>query len=394
MTIREPRASETAPLLHNLLLFGRVCRGLGLAVTATCIEDAARALTWTRLSRKTDVQSALRALFVTRQADLDTFDAAFRLFWRKPSRFGPGLDLRSLGEPSRRRETQFVPPSATESIDRPGRQDDSEPWVTLLPVYSSQEVLRRKDFGSMTPQEAAEVKRWISGMRFSLGLRKTRRSRRGHGAALDARRLLRHSLRFGGEVVELPSREPKFRPRRVVLLCDVSGSMERYTRLLLHFMHVLALRLTQIESFVFATRLTRITRALRRKSVDRALAEIGGQVRDWGGGTRIGEALHSFRYDYSRRVLGWGAVVLLISDGWDRGEPELLKREAAHLARACHRFIWLNPLLGGEGYQPLTRGAAALLPHVDDFLPVHNLASLEKLGKLLGGIAERRHARD
>ena len=193
-----------------------------------------------------------------------------------------------------------------------------------------------------------------------------------------------------GEPVSIPRRVRKLKPRRLILISDISGSMEAYTRILLQFMHALTFHRTRIESFVFSTRLTRITRSLGRKSVDQALREVGGQVKDWGGGTRIGHCLREFNFRWSRRVLGWGSVVLLITDGWDRGEPDLLDREAARLHRSVHRLIWLNPLLGRTGYQPLTVGARALLPHIDRFLPVNNLASLEELSITLQGIGESR----
>jgi uncharacterized protein len=188
-------------------------------------------------------------------------------------------------------------------------------------------------------------------------------------------------------------RAPKIKPRPLVLLCDVSGSMERYTRLLLQFVHTIAHSIFQVESFVFSTRLTRITLPIRRKSIDIALREVGTTVNHWGSGTRIDNALHTFNFYWSRRVLGQGAVVLLISDGWDRGDPELLKKEALRLQRSCYRFIWLNPLLGAPQYEPLTRGAQALLPYVDDFLPVQNLASLEMLARELWRVDWRRPER-
>jgi hypothetical protein len=191
----------------------------------------------------------------------------------------------------------------------------------------------------------------------------------------------------------LPTRAPKVKPRPLVVLCDISGSMERYTRILLHFVHTLANSMYQVESFAFATRLTRLTRAVRHKSVDVALKECGATVSDWGGGTRTGDALRDFNFKWSRRVLGRGAVVLLITDGWDRGDPQALKREAERLQKSCHRLIWLNPLLGSPVYEPLTRGAQAILPYADDFLPVHNLASLETLARELWRVDWERRTR-
>ena len=201
---------------------------------------------------------------------------------------------------------------------------------------------------------------------------------------------MRRSLAYGGEMLDIAHRQRKTKPRPLALICDVSGSMERYTRMLLHFLHTVAVSGQQLEAFLFATRLTRITRHLSHRGVDHAVAEVARAVPDWAGGTRIGEAIKSFNYQWARRVLRGGAVVLVISDGWDRGEPELLSREMARLQRSCHRLIWLNPLLGSPDYQPLTRGMQAALPHVDDFLPAHNLHSLQELARHLNRLSEGR----
>jgi hypothetical protein len=213
---------------------------------------------------------------------------------------------------------------------------------------------------------------------------------------MDLRRTLRGSLRHGGEVLGWARSERKLKPRPLVILADISGSMERYTRLLLLFAYGLAEVLEQsVEAFVFGTRLTRITRQLRGRDADGAISEVARRVPDWSGGTRIGEALRVFNFRWGRRVLGRGCVVLLISDGWDRGEPELLRVEMARLQQSCHRLIWLNPLKGSPDYEPLTRGMQAALPYADDFLPSHSLASLEALGRRLETLgphrAPRRH---
>ena len=204
------------------------------------------------------------------------------------------------------------------------------------------------------------------------------------------RRTLRLNLKYGGETLELARRRRKIKLRPLVLICDVSGSMERYTRMLLHFMHTISGNVEKLEAFLFATRLTRITRHLEHRGVDQAVSEVAKAVPDWAGGTRIGQALKSFNFRWLRRVLKGGAVVLIISDGWDRGEPDLLAHEAARLQRSCHRLIWLNPLLGSPGYQPLTRGMQAALPYVDDFLAVNNLNSLESLARHLSQLDSKR----
>jgi len=205
--------------------------------------------------------------------------------------------------------------------------------------------------------------------------------------------VLRRNLRYGGEPLEMAWREPRTRQRPLVVICDISGSMERYSRILLQFIHTISNGLRDVESFVFGTRLTRITRQLLQRDIDDAIESVSKHVNDWSGGTRIGEAIKDFNFHWGRRVLGRGAVVLLISDGWDRGDPQLLSREMSRLQHSCYRLIWLNPLLGTPGYQPLTQGMQAALPHVDDFLPVHNLNSLEELGEKLSSIGSRKPER-
>jgi len=229
----------------------------------------------------------------------------------------------------------------------------------------------------------------IAELVWDVGARRTRRWAAGDGRLLDLRRTLRAGLRHGGELVELQRRSPREKPRPLVLICDISGSMEQYTRMLLHFMHTVFSQRRRVEAFLFATRLTRVTRQLAHRGVDRAVSEVSRTVPDWAGGTRIGDALKTFNYRWSRRVLGSRAVVMVISDGWDRGDPEALSAELARLQRSCHRLVWLNPLLGSGDYQPLTRGMQAALPHVDDFMPVHNLTSLEQLARNLNRLSPR-----
>ncbi|MCU0514075.1 MAG: VWA domain-containing protein [Anaerolineae bacterium] len=381
-------------LLHNLLLFGRVCRALGLAITPGCMMDVARALAHIDLGRRQDVFCAMQALMVTQRKDLPLFAEAFQLFWRRPADGQITLNLFSLGEQRHKRKTQFLPPAGSEPDD-PASPDGLRPdpsLIAIVPTYSQTEVLRYKDFAAMTGAELRAAQAMIARLPRALSFRRSRRYRAGHGRGRqpDLRRSLRQALRTGGELLRLPARHKKIRPRPLVLLCDISGSMERYTRVLLHFMHTLAQHLYQVESFVFSTQLSRITHPIRQTSVDVALRDVGTSVQHWGAGTRTGEALHSFNYQWARRVLGRGAIVLLITDGWDRGEPALLHQEMQRLQRQCFRLIWLNPLLGSAAYEPLTRGAQAMLPFVDAFLPVHNLASLAHLMDELARVQGRR----
>ncbi|MFN8375126.1 MAG: VWA domain-containing protein [Anaerolineae bacterium] len=382
-------------LLHNILLFGRLCRALGMDITPNRMTEVARAIEFIRIGQKQDVYHTLRALMVTRQRDLELFEQAFKLFWQRPTEEWSTLNLSSLGERRHQKKTQFLPPLESEPDDE--ASDSKTPHdpnlIAIVPTVSTEEVLRHKDFADMTGEEVAAAQRMMAQLKWSLGVRTTRRFHPGKGQQVDLRRSIRYNIRYEGEMLHMMERAPKIKPRPLILLCDVSGSMERYTRLLLHFVHALAHSIFQVESFVFSTRLTRITLPVRRRSIDAALRDVGTAVNHWGSGTRIDHALHTFNYFWSRRVLGQGAVVLLISDGWDRGEPEELAKEAARLQRSCYRFIWLNPLLSAPQYEPLTRGAQALLPFVDDFLPVSNLANLEMLARELGRVDWRRPER-
>ena len=377
-------------LLRNLLLFGRVLRGLGLDVNPGRMIDLVSALDHIEISNKSDFFYAARTLLVHEREDLPLFDEAFALFWRKPTE---GWDVAWQGLTRRRRSTKpiVMPPPLK---DEPPVANDSEATpqepMTVIEVtrtYSDREVLRHKDFAQMSAEESEAVNELMWHLRWKVKERRSRRRRPGKGEMLDLRRTLRRSLRAGGEIFSWSYREPKLKPRPLVIIADISGSMERYTRVLLHFIYGMKSALTQpVEAFVFSTRLTRITRPLQIRDLDLAFKNVGELVNDWAGGTRIGESLKYFNFEWGRRVLGRGAVVLIISDGWDRGDVELLSREMARLKRNCHRVIWLNPLLGAPDYEPLTRGIQAALPHIDNFLPVHNLASLEDLANRLASL--------
>ncbi len=390
--------SVSGHLLHNLLLFGRLLRGLGLDVNPGRMIDLVQALSYIEVGRKVDFYHAVRSLLVHRHEDIPLFDEAFETFWRESAEGWTTLDLRVLGKPKKLRRPLFTapplrqPPATTPQEEDDQPKNEEPPIVQVTLTYSAREVLRHKDFAALTSEELDAIKRLIATLVWQLGERRTRRKQPGHGLLLDLRRTLRRNMRYGGEVITWAYREPKVKPRPLVIIADISGSMERYARLLLHFIYSLTAGLDQpVESFVFSTHLTYITRQLNERDVDQALREVTRAVSDWSGGTRIGEALKAFNFDWGRRVLGRGAVVLLISDGWDRGDVELLRVEMARLQRSCYRLIWLNPLLGSPEYEPLTRGMQAALPYIDDFLPVHNLASLENLARRLSDLD--RHPR-
>lgn len=386
----DPYPYEGGQLIHNLLLFGRVCRALGMNVTPNRMMEVGRALEHIQLGEKQDFYYTLRTHLVMHPKELAYFDEAFDLFWRRPADGFTTLNLRSLGEERHKKKTQFLPPlESTPGDDSVDAENIDSSLIAIVPTYSQQENLRYKDFAEMTGEELDMAKRIIQKMPDSLGMRKTRRFQAGKGRQINMRRVMKDMIRKHGDVTHLPTHKRKEKPRPVVLICDISGSMERYTRILLHFMHTLASTMYQVESFLFSTDITRITRQIRQKSVDDALEDIGYTVQQWGGGTKTGESLHTFNWVWSRRVLGQGAVVIVITDGWDRGDIPLLHKEMTRLKRSCQRLIWLNPLLDAPEYEPLTRGAQAMLPYVHDFLPITNLANLEMIVEALQNLKAR-----
>ncbi len=391
-----PADAGEGSILPNLLMFGEVLRRLGLDVGSGNMLDLVRATEFVPIGgNRNDFRLAARALLVHRRSDLELFDEAFQVFWRRPAHGRSMRDLRSMGE-ERRYRTPRVMPHREDTSDGPPQDDaredagDRQPVVDLQRSFSAREVLRQRDFAEYTPAEVAAARSLMAELAWDLGRRRTRRLTWGDGSDIDLRRSMRRSLSHGGEMIDLAYRQRKTKPRPLALICDVSGSMERYTRMLLHFVHTMAVSGQHLEAFLFATRLTRITRHLDHRGVDRAVSEVARAVPDWAGGTRIGDAVKTFNYRWARRVLRGGAVVLVISDGWDRGDPELLSQEMARLQRSCHRLIWLNPLLGSPDYQPLTRGMQAALPYIDDFLPAHNLHSLQELARHLNDLTARR----
>ncbi|MCP4417171.1 MAG: VWA domain-containing protein, partial [Chloroflexi bacterium] len=328
-------------LLHNLILFGRLLRALGMDVNPGRMIDLVQALAHVNLARKDDFFHTARCLLVHHRDDLPLFEQAFAIFWRAPKEKFILDNLVKIDTKSEKQQPLVTPPA----LQRPPKSkaedgDDVQQVFEVTQTYSSRELLHHKDFGELTQDEMAAVKQFMAQMVWQqLGLRRTRRQQAGHGRQLDLRRSLRRNLRYGGELIEWPSRQFKQKPRPLVVIADVSGSMARYSRLLLHFIYGLGKGLTQpVEAFVFSTRLTRITQQLRGREIDRALEDVSREVTDWSGGTRIGDGLKTFNFEWGRRVLGRGAVVLLISDGWDRGDPELLRREIGRLQRSCHRL--------------------------------------------------------
>lgn len=382
----ENDSTTTGNLLSNCVLFGRMLRALGVEITPTQMVDLVDSLRYVNIGSRQDFKNSARTVLINRREHLPLFDEAFDLFWRARGKTALlQLDLSELlqkQEKQKQQEEVYRRTPASEQDKQ--RLPEEEPEEERVLTYSDLEILRQKDFARLDDEELAAIRRMMLQTQWQLEPRRTRRTVNAKkGELLDLRRTIRHNLRHGGELLHLAHKERKFKRRPVVLICDISGSMERYSRVLLQFIYVVTSRLDRVESFVFSTRLTRITRELRRRNIDEALREASAVVHDWAGGTRIGESIRTFNYDWARRVLGQGAIVMIISDGWDRGDVTVLEREMDRLHRSCHRLIWLNPLLGAADYQPLVRGIKAALPHVDDFLPVHNLASLEQLADLL-----------
>ena len=396
-------------LLNEAVGFGRALRAAGLHIDLGAAVDYARALTLVDISEREQVRAAGEAVFVRRRDDRVVYNAAFDRWWRQrgssfSSEFQPST-LRQDEDPALEEEAPgSTPPEAGSErgelqpeergtpIPTEGDADEDETpieGVVISPdAYSQGEILRHREFDRMTPAELREAERLVDALVPRLERRRTRRYElHSHGRRLAPRAMFRQNLGTGGQLLKWVWRRPIREPRSLVVLCDISGSMERHSRLLLRFVQALAAASeVRTESFVFGTRLTRVTRLLRDRDRDRALSRVTDSVNDWAGGTRIGESFRTFNQQWARRSLRTSGVVIVVSDGWDRGDPALVAIETARLRRNCHRLVWLNPLAGTPGYQPLAGGMRAAYPYIDDFLPAGTVASLERLGEILGGV--------
>ncbi|MBV9231345.1 MAG: VWA domain-containing protein, partial [Chloroflexi bacterium] len=397
-------------LLYRLTEFGRILWEVGINVGPRQMLDLAETLKYIDLTNKEDFYYTLKCCLLTRHEQEPVFNQMFHYYWfmrdnqnKKDPMQGsvrreerqmrlPPSELKRLAEHMNSEQHKELRSEMRQTERRRQRDtyDDDEENDVGDPqgaAYSAIEQLRKKDFENFTWDEVQEAKKLMSEMRWHLGMRPTRRKAPSKiGSYPDMRRIVRRNLKYGAEMIELTWREIKRKPRPLVIICDISGSMSLYSRLLLHFIHTISNGLMNVEAFVFGTRLTRITRQLKRRDVDDAVRDVSKTVQDWSGGTRIGDALHYFNHKWAKRVLGRGAVVLIISDGWDRGDAGVLQVEMDRLQHSCHRLIWLNPLLGSPDYRPLTIGMKTALPFVDNFLPAHNLDSLISLGNLLSNI--------
>jgi uncharacterized protein len=372
-----------AAIVRHVVTFGRVLREVGVEVGPGRIADAVRGLDAVDLTRQEDVYFTLRQTLVSRHDELELFDRAFVAWFLR----GPIAPL-----VRQKQERQQVHKVAQGQLDT-GRDEDESPAGAPLELgASAHELLREKDFAEMTPEEFERARRLMDAIARTRPRRTSRRRTPDpRGDVLDMRRMLRRCLRSGGDPVEQPWKARKEVPRKLVVLCDVSGSMDAYARALLLFLHALVGTGHGVEAFGFGTRLTRLTGELGTRDPEAALTRATRDAVDWGSGTRIGASLKEFNDLYGRRALSRGAVVVIVSDGWEREDPELVGREMARLARAAFAVVWVNPLKGDPNYQPLAGGMRAALPFVDRFLPGHNIASLEGLAGVIAGI-ERRHA--
>lgn len=404
---RRPTVTDTSlpqgRLADNVVHFVRVLRGTGMPVGPAKVIDALAAVQAVGVDRRDDFRAALAAVLVSRAEHLVLFDQAFELYWRNPRLLqrmlaallprveGPLVDANGApAMPARLAEALLQPLEREQMVDA----DDDELHLDAAFTFSAREILQKKDFATMSGEELREVKRLLARMRLPLPELPARRLKPDpRGRRVDLRATLRRMRTAAGMSAPLAMRARTRRRPPLVVLCDISGSMDRYARMLLHFVHALTNDRDRVHTLVFGTRLTNVTRHLRHRDVDVALARITSAVNDWSGGTRIGASLADFNRRWSRRLLGQNAIVLLISDGLDADAGAGLSFEMERLAKSARRVIWLNPLLRYADFEARPAGIRAMLPWVDDFRPVHNLDSLEQLARALEQGAARRPAR-
>jgi uncharacterized protein with von Willebrand factor type A (vWA) domain len=373
-------APPTGAIADNVTGFARALRAAGLPVGPGAVLDALSALEAIDIGKRADVFTTLEAIFVKRREHALIFAQAFDLFFRAAEEWKSMLDSVPLPEQAKKK-----PPPASrrvqEAMAQPRMHEEPQAQEQELRLsVSDREVLQKKDFAQMSAAEIAEVTRAIAKMRLPQAELTTRRYRSDpRGARIDMRKTLRQALRTEGEIINFHRLGRLSRPAPIVALLDISGSMSEYTRLFLHFLHAITDARKRVSVFLFGTRLTNVTRALRQRDPDEALASCSASVEDWAGGTRIATSLHTFNKLWARRVLGQGAIVLLISDGLEREADAKLAFEMDRLHRSCRRLIWLNPLLRYAGFEAKAQGIKMMLPHVDEFRPVHNLSSIEGL---------------
>ncbi|UDF29269.1 UNVERIFIED_ORG: VWA domain-containing protein [Roseateles sp. XES5] len=397
MDSKGPDAATDGRLADNIVHFARVLRKAGLRLGPASVTDAIEAVQAIGIGEREEFYTALYATLVKRHEDTEVFDEAFRLFWRSRDLVGKMIALmspvvRRQEEHEKRKagETRVSDALFGEREDRRPLREEPEIEIDARFTVSGSERLRKTDFAQMTVAELAAAKRAIANLVLPVDEVRTRRFRRSNRpVAIDARATMRQAMRTGGALILPRHRAPRTVHPPLVVLADISGSMSQYTRIFLHFLHALGGHRRRVHAFLFGTRLTNVTRQMRHRDPDLAVEACGEAVSDWSGGTRIGETLRDFNRLWSRRVLGQGAVVLLITDGLEREGIDLLDTEMDRLHRSCRQLIWLNPLLRFEGFEARARGVRAMLPHVDALRPVHNLEAMADLVAALSGEARR-----
>jgi uncharacterized protein len=385
-------------LAENVMHFARVLRAAGLPIGPDRVVDALRALETAGIERREDFYWTLAAVFLSKREQQELFDQAFHIFWRDPQMLERIMSL--LLPQIYGRVGQAETPQAGNRLSEAlyskreqAQQEEQQIEIDASLTFSPNELLQHADFETMTGAELAQAKKLIARLRLPIPEVQTRRFRPdARGARIDLPATLRASMRGGAQVIALKRRSRITRHPPLVVLCDISGSMSRYSRMFLHFLHAITNDRDRVHTLVFSTRLTNITRHLRNRDVDIAMNRVASAIQDWAGGTRIGVCLADFNRKWSRRLLGQNAVVLLISDGLDRDVGEGLGTEMERLHKSCRKLVWLNPLLRYEGFQPRPSGVRAMLPHVDAFMPVHNIESLVDLARELEHGKWQRHS--
>jgi uncharacterized protein len=389
----QAQTNKEGRLSENILYFARALRAAGLPVGPGAVLDALEAVNVARIGDREDFYWTLHAVFVKRHEHSILFDQAFRLFFRKRG-YIEQLIAAMLPE-GPRAEAKEPPPGAQRiqdallgGLDR--KEETSEVEIDARLTVSDREILQKKDFAQMTAAEIAAAKEAIARLALPMDLVRTRRLKAArHGHMIDIRRTLRASMKAGGAVIDLKYLGPRVKEPPIVALLDISGSMSQYTRLFLHFLHAVTDERKRVTTFLFGTRLTNVTRAIRQRDPDEALAACSAHVADWSGGTRIASSLHDFNKHWGRRVLGQGAVMLLITDGLERDGDDTLDFEMDRLHRSCRRLVWLNPLLRFDGFEARAKGVRTMLPHVDELRPIHNLDSMTELVRALSGASAK-----
>jgi uncharacterized protein with von Willebrand factor type A (vWA) domain len=386
-SVASARGKGTLP---NMMAFGRALKQLGVKVSLSQVLDASRSADLVSIAERNDFRALLRANLITQKEDFPVFDMLFDCFWREQSYERVAMETMDIqGTPAES--------DAPEGGDEEGGLEEAAsealaqenlPLENLdefsVPTYSPQELMNRKDFSEMGVEESRAIARAILLIATKIATQISRRKKIGRkGNVIDPRSTMRRSMKYGGEVIELSRRKKRIKKTKVVLLCDVSGSMDCYSRFLIQFMYGLQNELWGVETFVFSTSLSRITHLIRTKNIVDALEKISGSILGWSGGTNIGRSLHSFNRNFAPSMVTHRTVVVIISDGWDRGDVSLLEKEMRDIKRRAKKIIWLNPLLASENYEPLCKGMQAALPYLDLFLSVHNVNSLVSLGRTL-----------